>query len=230
MNIALILAAGSSHRFNADLPKQFYQIDGKPLIWYAINSFHAVEEIDAIVVVAKKDHVDFISRLVQEYNLAKVRHIILGGETRQESSFNGVKFIKTFAKDDDIVLIHDAARPLISRQIILDCISGAQKHNAVTTAYPSEDTAAISFDGELIGFMPERKTVYRIQTPQAFKLGMIYIAHHLLKDELGSTDDASLIFKTFMPVHLVMGDKRAMKVTSIEDVYYLQALIHGDKK
>jgi len=229
MNIALILAAGSSHRFNADLPKQFFQINGKPLIWYAINSFQTVEEIDAIVIVAKKDHIDYLSALVQEYNLTKVRHIILGGQTRQESSFNGVKFVKTIAHDDDIVLIHDAARPLISKQIILDCIAGAQKYNAVTTAIPSEDTAAISFDGEAIGFMPERKTVYRVQTPQAFKLGMIYLAHHLLKDELASTDDAGLIFKTFMPVHLVVGDKRAMKVTSIEDVYYLQALIHGEK-
>ena len=78
--------------------------------------------------------------------------------------------------------------------------------------------------------MPERKNVYRIQTPQAFKVGMIYLAHHLMKDEINSTDDTGLIFKTFMPVHLVMGDKKAMKVTSLEDVYYLQALLRGEKK
>ena len=229
MNIALILAAGSSHRFNADLPKQFYLINGKPLIWYTIKSFHDVETIDAIVLVAKKDYIDYLSQLVQDINFTKVKHIILGGETRQESSFNGVKFIKTIAKDDDIVLIHDAARPLISPRIILDCIDGAVKYNAVTTALPSDDTVAISFDGEQIGFMPERKNMYRVQTPQAFKVGMIYIAHHLLKTESGSTDDAGLILKTFMPVHLVMGDKRALKVTSLEDVYYLQALIRGEK-
>lgn len=230
MNIALILAAGSSHRFNDDLPKQFYQIDGKPLICYTIKSFHDVEAIDTIVLVAKKDHVDYLSQLIQDNNFTKVKHIIIGGSTRQQSSFNGVKFVKTIASDDDIILIHDAARPLISKRIISECISGAQKYNAVTTALASDDTAAISFDGEAIGFMPERKNVYRIQTPQAFKVGMIYLAHHLMKDEINSTDDAGLIFKTFMPVHLVMGDKKAMKVTSLEDVYYLQALLRGEKK
>jgi len=230
MNIALILAAGSSQRFNADKLKQFYEIDGRPLIWYALNSFHAVKEIDLIVVAVQKDAVDYISNLIQDSNFYKVKHVIIGGATRQESSFNGVKFIKTMAKEDDIVLIHDAARPLVSEVIICNCIESAKKFNAATTALPIEDTPAISFDGESIAFMPERKNVYRIQTPQAFKVGMIYIAHHLLKDDSRNTDDAGLIFKTFMPVHLVMGAKRAMKVTSLEDVYYLQALIHGERK
>lgn len=230
MNIALILAAGSSHRFNADLPKQFYLIDGKPLIWYAIKSFHDVETIDAIVLVTKKEHINYLSQLIQDNNFIKVKHIIIGGNTRQESSFNGVKFVKTIAKDDDIVLIHDAARPFISQRIVLECIEGAKKYNAVTTVLANDDTAAISFDGETIGFMPERKNVYRVQTPQAFKLGMIYIAHHLVKDDINSTDDAGIIFKTFMPVHLIIGDKKAMKVTSLEDVYYLQALLRGEKK
>jgi len=230
MNIALILAAGSSQRFNANKLKQFYEIDGRPLIWYALNSFHAVKEIDLIVVAVQKDAVDYISNLIQDSNFYKVKHVIIGGATRQESSFNGVKFIKTMAKEDDIVLIHDAARPLVSEVIICNCIESAKKFNAATTALPIEDTPAISFDGESIAFMPERKNVYRIQTPQAFKVGMIYIAHHLLKDDSRNTDDAGLIFKTFMPVHLVMGDKRAMKVTSLEDVYYLQALIHGERK
>ncbi|MFA5481677.1 MAG: 2-C-methyl-D-erythritol 4-phosphate cytidylyltransferase [Bacilli bacterium] len=229
MNIALILAAGSSHRFNAEMPKQFYEINGRPLIWYAIDSFQKVKAIDLIVLVAKQDHADYLSKIVQDNNFSKVQHIILGGQTRQESSFNGVKFLKNIAKDDDIVLIHDAARPLVSERIIVDCIEAAIKYNAATTALPADDTTAISFDGEVIGFMPERKNVYRIQTPQAFKLGMIYIAHHLLKNEVDSTDDAGLIFKTFMPVHLVKGDKRLMKVTSLEDVYYLQSIIRGDK-
>lgn len=230
MNIALILAAGSSQRFHADKLKQFYQIDGRPLIWYAISSFHAVTDIDLIVIAVQKDAVDYISNLIQDNNFYKAKHVIIGGNTRQESSFNGIKFIKTLAKEDDIVLIHDAARPLVSKRIICDCIEGAKKYNAVTTALPLEDTPAISFDGDAIGFMPERKNVYRIQTPQAFKVGMIYIAHHLLKNDSNNTDDAGLIFKTFMPVHLVIGDKRAMKVTSLEDIYYLQALIHGETK
>ncbi|MFA5421947.1 MAG: 2-C-methyl-D-erythritol 4-phosphate cytidylyltransferase [Bacilli bacterium] len=229
MNIAIILAAGSSHRFNADAPKQFYEIEGKPLIWYAINSFHQAKAIDLIVLVSKKDHIDYLSKLVQDNNFTKVKHIILGGSTRQESSFNGVKFLKTLANDDDIVLIHDAARPLVSERVINECIEGAKKHNAVTTVLPSDDTTAISSDGERIGFMPDRKTIYRVQTPQAFKVGMIYIAHHLLKENVDNTDDAGLIFKTFMPVHLVMGEKRTMKVTSLEDVYYLQSIIHGEK-
>ena len=229
MNIAIILAAGSSHRFNADMPKQFYEIDGHPLIWYAINSFHQVEVIDSIIIVSQQNHIDYLSKLIQDNNFTKVKHLILGGNTRQESSFNGVKFVKTIFKDDDIVLIHDAARPLISERIINECIKGAKKYNAVTTALPSDDTTVISSDGEQIGFMPERKSVYRIQTPQAFKVGMIYLAHHLLKNEHDSTDDAGLIFRTFMPVHLVMGDKKAMKVTSLEDVYYIKALIHGEK-
>ena len=229
MNIAIILAAGSSHRFNAEMPKQYYEIDGHPLIWYTIHSFHRVEAIDLIVVVAQKDRIEYLSKLVQDSNFTKVKHIILGGKTRQESSFNGVKFVKTLAKDDDIVLIHDAARPLISERIIADCIEGAKKHNAVTTVLPADDTTVISSDGEQIGFMPERKNIYRVQTPQAFKVGMIYIAHHLLKNENDSTDDAGLIFRTFMPVHLVMGDKKAMKVTSLEDVYYIKALLHGEK-
>ena len=230
MNIAVILAAGSSHRFNAEMPKQFFEIDGHPLIWYAIDSFHRVETIDLIVLVSQKEHIDYLSKLVQDSNFTKVQHIILGGKTRQESSFNAVKFVKTLAEDDDIVLIHDAARPLVSGRIINECVEGAHKYNAVTTALPSDDTTIISSDGQQISFMPERKNIYRVQTPQAFKVGMIYIAHHLLKNENDSTDDAGLIFRTFMPVHLVTGDKKAMKVTSLEDIYYIKALLHGEKR
>jgi len=229
MNIALILAAGSSHRFNADMPKQFYEIDGKPLIWYAINSFQTAASIDLIAVVCKEEHTAYLSKLIQDSGFSKAKHLIIGGETRKGSSFNGVKFLKTIAADDDIVLIHDAARPLVSESVIDACIKMAKEHNAATVAIPADDTTSVSFDGQFIGFIPERKNVYRIQTPQAFKLGMIYIAHHLLQDDVEATDDAQLIFKTCMPVYLVRGDKKSIKVTSLEDVYYLQALVHGSK-
>ena len=229
MNIALILAAGTGSRMgNADKPKQFLPIYGKPLMIHTIEAFEMHDEIDKIIVVTSEGYDDQVKVWCKQYDLSKVKAVTIGGDSRQISVYNGLQAVKEIgAKDDDIVLIHDAARPLISKNIISKNIEACIKYGAVDTVIQASDTIINSKDGEKISDIPVRKELYQGQTPQTFKLGLILEAHENAKAGKvpNVTDDAKLVISMGKEVHLVEGSKQNFKITTFDDLMMLKALL-----
>lgn len=229
MNIALIVAAGTGSRMaGADKPKQFLSVNNKPLMVYTIEAFEMHKDINQIVVVTNDGYVEQVKDWCKQYGLNKVKAVVLGGDTRQGSVFNGLQAIKEIGvKDDDIVLIHDAARPLVSKEIISKNIEACIEFDAVDTVIKANDTIVSSKSGETINDIPNRSELYQSQTPQAFKFGLIYEAHENAKAGKipNVTDDAKLVISMGKDVHLVEGNKQNFKVTTPDDLVMLEALL-----
>lgn len=230
MNYALIVAAGSGTRMGNNLkPKQFLLLKNKPLFIYSSETFNNHPDIDKIVIVTAQEYIDEVKDLCQKYKITKLVDVVIGGKTRQESVYNGLLKIKSLSNnlDSDIVLIHDAARPLVDQDIISNNIKECLINDAATTVIPASDTIIRSLDEKIINDVPLRKELYQSQTPQTFKLALILSAHELAKKNncLDITDDAQLVLKIGKNVHLVKGNKRNFKVTTSDDLAIFEALI-----
>ena len=227
MNIALILAAGSGTRMGMETPKQFVLVKDKPLLYYSVHMFETYPEVEAIVLVTNKENISLVKEIVEEYNFKKVKAVVVGGETRQDSVYNGLLKIKEFASEDDVVLIHDAARPLVNHRIIFDNIKACNEFGAVDTAIQASDTIVKSSDGSGVDELPLRKELYQAQTPQTFKLGLILEAHEYARSHRvpDVTDDVKLVLSLGKEVHLVEGSKLNFKVTTPEDLDLLEGLL-----
>lgn len=227
MNIAIILAGGSGTRMGSDIPKQFIDIYGKPLIIHTIEAFDINPNIDYIAVICKNEFKEDLIIWIRKYGISKVKWIVDGGNTRQESVYNGINQLSDFCSNQDIVVIHDAARPLISQRIINENIESAKINKAVDTVIPTTDTIIRSIDGSVIEEVPVRRELYLGQTPQSFEYALIKKAHEEAKKEnnLNATDDCQLVLKIGNKVSLVKGDKLNFKVTTFEDLLILKSVI-----
>ena len=229
MNIALILAAGTGSRMgNADKPKQFLPIYGKPLMIHTIEAFEMHDGIDQIVVVTSEGYDDQVKVWCKQYDLGKVKAVAIGSDSRQGSVYNGLQAIKQLgARPDDIIVIHDAARPLISQNIISNNIEACKKYDAVDTVIKASDTIVASSNGETISDIPNRSELYQGQTPQTFKFGLINEAHENAKAGKipNVTDDTKLVISMGKEVHLVEGSKQNFKITTFDDLMMLKALL-----
>ena len=228
MNFALILAAGSGSRMgNSDRPKQFLPIYGKPLMVHTIEAFEMHDEIDGVVIVTNESYIDQVKVWCKQYDLSKVKAVVAGGNSRQISVYNGLIALKEIANDSDIVLIHDAARPLISSKIISSNIEACKKYDAVDTVIKATDTIIVSKDNETLYSIPNRSELYQGQTPQSFKLCLILEAHEKAKSNLipNVTDDCKLVLSLGKEVHLVEGSVQNFKITTFDDLMILKALL-----
>ena len=229
MNVALILAAGSGSRMgNADKPKQFLPIYGKPLMIHTIEAFEMHDDIEKIVVVTSEGYEDQVKVWCKQYDLGKVKAVVHGSDSRQGSVYNGLQAIKELGVNgDDIIVIHDAARPLISQNIITSNIEACKKYDAVDTVIKATDTIVASSDNERITNIPNRSELYQGQTPQTFKFALISEAHE--KAKAGQipnvTDDTKLVISMGKDVHLVEGSKQNFKITTFDDLMMLKALL-----
>lgn len=228
MNIGVILAGGSGSRMGiVDKPKQFIDIYGKPIIIHTLETFDGHPEIDAIAVVCLDEWIDELKIMLRKYEISKVKWIVEGGKTRQESIYNVLDKLKEECKSEDILIIHDSVRPLVSHKIISNNIQGAIKFEAVDTVIPSVDTIVKSIDEETINEIPNRSQLYMGQTPQSFKYSLIKEAHDkaIESNQMDSTDDCQLVLKLGRKVHLVEGEKLNFKVTSFDDLLLLKAIV-----
>ena len=212
--------AGLSTRFGGPQNKTLCLLNGKPVFSYSIGAFAKTKRFDELLVVVSsengKDVEDYLTKNKIEAKL------VLGGKTRQESVEHALSYIE--GKGFDIVVIHDAARPLVDDKIISDVIEAATEEGASTAYLYVADTIAVKNDKEeIVEFIP-RSTLASIQTPQAFKVDLLIKAHNNAKS-LDSTDDCSLVLALPHKVKLVKGDKKYHKVTTPEDIRYLEGLI-----
>lgn len=227
MNIALILSGGTGTRMGTDIPKQYIEVYGKPLISYCIECISKHPMIDAIQIVAEEEWHELISESIEQ--LAKTKDTEISskfkgfskpGANRQLSIYNGLEAIKTYADDNDYVFIHDAARPMLSAKQITDCLKAADGHDGVLPVLPMKDTVYSSTDGKTITSLLNRKEIYAGQAPEVFQLGKYHEANRkLLPDEIlrinGSTEPAIL---AGMDIAMIPGDENNFKITTRSDL------------
>lgn len=227
---AIIVAGGNGDRCRSEIPKQFIKLGDKYIIEYSITTFEKHLLIDDIYIVTLKEYCDWVKDLVQRNYYRKVRKILAGGQTRQESSRIGV-----FACKEDIekVLIHDASRPFVSENIITNVISALDNYSAVDVAIPSADTIIeVLSNDKTITDIPPRKYLMRTQTPQGFLLRSIKKAHILAeRDRFESTEDCSLILKYGIgSIYVVDGSIYNTKITHPIDIHIANKVLEVMKK
>ncbi len=224
MNIALVLASGSGTRMKESTPKQFILVNNKPLLIYTLEAFQNNQNIDMIVVVTLRDYIVKVKEWAKEFGLSKVNAVLVGGDTRQASSYNGLCALEALGVNyNDVVLIHDAARANVSQEIINENIIAGKTFDAVETVIPVTDTIIKSANANTLTDTCSRKELYQAQTPQTFKLGVIKKAHEMFKDS-DASDDAQLVSKLNIPVYLVNGSKLNFKITTKEDLILFENL------
>lgn len=221
MNIALILAGGTGTRLGADIPKQYIEINGRPIIAYGMDIFFGSEKVDAVWIVADAFWQEFIEKQVKiQQNKEKFRGFARPGENRQLSIYNGLQEMQSETKLDDLVIIHDAARPCLTKKLLQECICAAEGHDGVLPVLPMKDTVYYSDDGMHVDKLLKRSNVLAGQAPEAFRFGKYLEANRTLLPEQilqinGSTEPAIL---AGMDIVTIPGDERNCKVTTQEDL------------
>ena len=216
-NYAIILASGSSIRFGGKIPKQFIKLDTETVLEKSVRAFEINPNITDIIVVTNPDYLEMTKELLGD-KFSKLRKIVIGGATRQESSFNGVFSIK---ENEGNVLIHDAARPFVTQEIINNLLQKLQTEKAVGVAINSVDTIVkINLDG-YIEEIPQRAFLKRIQTPQGFNINTIKHAHDLARQDktLVVTDDCGMVLHfNLAKIAVISGDECNIKITNQSDL------------
>lgn len=229
MNIAIIFAGGSGVRMGAGIPKQFLEINGKPILIHTMQLFQHHHEIDSIYAAVGEDYIDYVNDLADEFRITKLAAVVAGGDSAQESIYNALKKAASENDDDSIVLIHDGVRPFIAYDVISRNIESVKKYGNGITSTPCYETIMVSKDGRVVDSVPYRKETFAGQAPQSFYLGEIIDAHDRIRaTETGYENmvDACTIIRTLgMTAHLVEGNRGNIKVTTPEDVYMLRALL-----
>lgn len=226
MNIAIILAAGSSKRMKG-INKLFFKIKGKPLVVYTIESFEKHPQIKKIILVTQKKNFKKLTNLIRRYNLNKVNQITEGGKERQDSAFNGLQTAKKLGvKLKDIVLFHNAANPLVSKQEISSCLEAAKKYGAALIGQMAKDTVKmINVKGEVLKTL-DRKKIFLAQTPQAMEYGLAQRAFvKALKENFKGTDDVSLVERLGKKVKAVLCSCKNIKVTTKDDLKIIKSFL-----
>ena len=227
MTSTLIFAGGSGNRMNSrSKPKQFLQLYGKEIIIHTLENFQSHPSIDNIVVVCKEDWIEFLKKLLAKYSIDKVSWIVSGGETGQESIFNGLKCLHENNDDKkSIVLIHDGVRPFINAETIDRCIETVREKGSAITVTPAIETICQQ-DGGMITGITDRSKCFLAKAPQCFFLEDIYANHLKAKDEGRSDfiDSASLMHHYGTALHTVEGNADNIKITTPADFYTFRAL------
>lgn len=232
MNIAIIFAGGVGQRLNSkdkSVPKQFLKINDKPIIIHTLELFQNHKNIDKIYIAIHPDYYDYMQDLVKHFYITKTAGLVNGGATGQDSIYNALKLAQKENPDDSIVLIHDGVRPNITPEVITKNIETAQKFGNAITCTSCHETILVSENGENPKHVPYRKHTYSAQAPQTFRLGDIVSAHEEMRkknpDYTDIVDSCTLMANLGKTTRMIEGNRGNIKITTIEDLYILRALI-----
>lgn len=226
-NLALIIAGGSGARMQQSIPKQFLTVNEKPVIVYTLEAFQSHPEIDGIAIVCIEGWESVLWAYANQFNITKLKHVIPGGKNGQDSIRNGVFKLEKHYNSEDIVLIHDAIRPMVSAEIISDCIVTTKKYGCAITVIPCAEAMLQTVDGEIsIGSYP-RENLKRTQTPQAFPIGKICDLHReaLNSGITNSVASCTLMIELGEQVYFSHGSEKNIKLTTVEDIDIFKALL-----
>jgi 2-C-methyl-D-erythritol 4-phosphate cytidylyltransferase len=224
MNIAIIVAAGIGKRFGSDTPKQFLEINEKPVLVHTLERFENCAAIDEIILVLSSDEIEIFSQTSEKFNLNKLKNTVSGGETRAESVWNGLKMID--AENCEIVAVHDGVRPFVSSEEITKTINKAKENGAACLVAPVTDTIK-RIEGEKIIETIDRKTLKRALTPQAFRFEIIKSAFENADLNETATDECFLVESAGFEISFVEGSPRNIKITHKEDLALAEFLLNN---
>lgn len=226
-NIALLIAGGSGNRMGQSIPKQFLTVNERPVIVYTLEAFQKHPEIDAIGVVCIEGWQSVLQAYANQFNITKLKYIVPGGKNGQDSIRNGVYELEKYFNEDDIVLIHDAIRPMVSADIISDCIRVTREKGNAITVIPCAEAMLQTDDGyESAGSYP-RDRLKRTQTPQGFRIGDICNLHRKAIEAgiTNSVASCTLMIEMGGQVYFSMGSEKNIKLTTVEDLDIFKALL-----
>jgi 2-C-methyl-D-erythritol 4-phosphate cytidylyltransferase len=214
---ALIVSAGKGHRFIEGKKKQFHLLAEKPILAHTIDKFETCPLIHSILLVVGQEDMDYcLKEIIEKYQYKKISQIVPGGKRRQDSVRNGIEVL---SKDAEIVVIHDGVRPFVTKEMIEDSIRSAIRFGAVVLAMPVKETIKmVQPDGTVLKTL-DRESLWQIQTPQTFQVNVIKEAYHkATEDGFAGTDDASLVERLGIKVHILPGSYTNIKITTPEDL------------
>lgn len=226
MNIALLLAAGEDPAFRMDIPKQFVNVYNRPVIVYTMQVFQQHPEIDAVMVACLRGWENMVEAYARQFHIDKLKWVIPGGRSGQETSKLAVDRLVGICSGEDIIVIHDAIRPLVSEEIISDSIHTCRKKGMGIAAVTSMDNVMMTDDGMTGKRSISRHAFRRIQTPQTYFLGGLKAAHEeaLEKGIVHENDTNNMISRLGRSVHFSRGSDLNLKINTVEDVAVFKAL------
>ena len=226
-NLALIIAGGSGARMHQSIPKQFLSVNERPVIIYTLEAFQNHADIDAIAVVCIEGWEQVLWAYARQFNINKLKYVVPGGKNGQDSIRNGVFELEKYYDPEDIVLIHDSIRPMVSADIISDCIVKTKKFGCAIATIPCAEAMLQTEDGlSSTGSYP-RDHLKRTQTPQGFPLGKICDLHRraLERGITNSVASCTLMIEMGEQVHFSMGSEKNIKLTTVDDIDIFKALL-----
>ena len=232
MNVAIILAGGTGTRAGLEVPKQYYEVNGKPVISYCLHTFLVHEKIDAVQIVADRMwHGYIMQHLFALPCNEKFRGFSAPGENRQLSVYHALADIRRYALDNDFVIIHDAARPCVMAVQIKNCLKAAKGHDGALPVLQMKDTVYLSGDGKAVSSLLDRGKVFAGQAPEVFLLGKYYEANRaLLPDKIlkinGSAEPAVM---AGMDIAMIPGDEGNFKITTVADLKRFREIVQKDR-
>ena len=235
MNIALIIAGGSGQRMGQDIPKQFINVFDKPVLIYTLEGFQKHPQIDAIEVVCIDGWHDILWAYAKQFNITKLKWVISGGNSGQESIRNGVYNLEDKCSSEDIIIIHDGIRPLVEPSVLSDVIAKCKLYgNAVTSMPYNEQIFVIDEDDETTTskFIP-RETLRRVSTPQAYNFKLLDEKYHeAFEKEIGSHGSHytnTMMVELGVKLHFAAGSDKNIKLTTKDDLEMFKAYLKSDK-
>lgn len=230
MNIAIILSGGVGSRMGLDIPKQYVVVNGQPIISYCIQTFLCNEHTDAIVIGVANGWKEYVMEQMEKLHPAKPVFYAEPGETRQYSIFNALRVVKDQGySDDSFVIIHDAARPLVSDELINRCYEACNRADGSMPVIAVKDTTYYSEDGKSITSLLDRSKLWAGQAPEAFVFGKYLQIHEKMSHEelLKINGSTEIAFKQGLKVEMVEGDPMNFKITTPEDLSNFESIING---
>ena len=226
MNMALVFAGGTGIRMNSRArPKQFLELYGKPIIIHTLEHFERHPEIDGIIVICLASWLEKLEILLRKYEIHKVKRVVPGGSGGYESIYFGLEAMEDICGPDDIVLIHDGVRPLITRELISDNIAAVVKHGTAISVEPVRESVISSSDGQSIDNVPTREHMYIAKAPQSFRYHMIRDLYRKAREAGTPTVDSAHLLSLYgVKMHMVPSTPNNIKITGPSDFYILRAL------
>ncbi len=227
-NIVLLTAAGVGSRMHQDIPKQFIHVDNKPVIIHTMEAFQRHPSIDAIIAVTLDSWKDVLWAYAKQFNITKLKWVVNGGESGQESIKNGLLKLKEEGHEDDVVLVHDGNRPLVSSEIISDSLATYAKYGSAVAAIPCTEVVFESEDGISSHVSTDREKLFRTQTPHTYKISTLLEAHaEAAKRGLKATAASCMLMKELgRETYFSKGSEENLKITTTEDLRIFKALLH----
>ena len=233
MNIAVIIAGGSGSRMGQDIPKQFINVYDKPVLVYTLEGFQKHPQIDAILCVCIDGWHDVVRAYAKQFGIDKLKWVVSGGNSGQESIRNGVYALEGICADDDIVIIHDGIRPIVDETVLTDVIVKCSQYgNAVTSLPYNEQIFVVDDDISTTKYIP-RETLRRVSTPQAYKFGKLLWAYHkAFAEEIGIYGSAytnTMMVELGERLYFAAGSDKNIKLTTKDDLEMFKAYLKSDK-